>query len=116
MNSTNDTHTNYCIQCINHAYTAGEDYSTIAVVLEFQPGETLKQITVNITNDKKTEGNETFLLHLTAGQGVQLSASSRTEITIENDDGKPIAYSSIYYSYIQSNKGQLCMYCRYTCN
>ena len=57
------------------------------MVLEFEPGETEIIITVDIINDKRTERNETFQLYLTAGQGVQLTPFSKTEITIEDDDG-----------------------------
>lgn len=59
----------------------------MAMVLEFQPGETEKNITVDIVGDRRTERNETFELYLTAGLGVQLSPISRAEVTIEDDDG-----------------------------
>ena len=73
--------------------TAGLDYGTIAMVMEFQPGETDKMITVNIIDDRRTERNETFQLYLTAGQDVQLTPFSRTEITIQDDDGMYICIS-----------------------
>lgn len=68
--------------------TVKEDYTSISIIVEFQPGETQQQISVTINNDKRIERNETFLLYLTAGAGVHLSPFPRTEITIENDDGK----------------------------
>ena len=55
--------------------------------MEFLPGETEKQISVQIRNDKRIEQNETFELYLTAGVGIHLSPFPRAEITIENDDG-----------------------------
>ena len=63
------------------------------MVMEFQPGETDKMITVNIIDDRRTERNETFQLYLTAGQDVQLTPFSRTEITIQDDDGMYICIS-----------------------
>ena len=63
------------------------------MVMEFQPGETEKMITVNIIDDRRTERNETFQLYLTAGQDVQLTPFSRTEITIQDDDGMYICIS-----------------------
>ena len=65
-----------------------EDYTSISTIVKFLPGETEKQISVQIKNDKRIERNETFELYLTAGAGVHLSPFPRTEITIENDDGK----------------------------
>lgn len=65
-----------------------EDYTSMSTIVELQPGETQQQISVQINNDERVEGNETFQLYLTAGAGVHLSPFPRTEITIENDDGK----------------------------
>ena len=72
-----------------------EDYTSISTIVEFLPGETEKQISVQIRNDKRIERNETFELYLTAGVGVHLSPFPRTEITIENDDGKSILLRAI---------------------
>ena len=65
-----------------------EDYISIAEIITFAPGETLRQIEVRINNDMRIERNESFQLYLTAGAGVHLSPFPRTEIIIENDDGK----------------------------
>ena len=65
-----------------------EDYSSVSRIMEFLPGETQKQITVQIRNDLRIERNETFQLYLTAGANVHLSPFPRTEVTIENDDGQ----------------------------
>ena len=58
------------------------------LILEFQPGETEKQVTVAISDDKKIERNETFQLYLSAGEGVHLTPIPRTDIVIVNDDGE----------------------------
>ena len=57
-------------------------------ILEFQPGETQKNITIIINNDQRIEAAEQFELYLAGGIGVHLSPFSRTAITITNDDGK----------------------------
>lgn len=69
-------------------YIVKEDYSSISSIIEFLPGETQHHITVHINNDKRIERDENFQLYLTAGAGVHLTPFPRTEITIQNDDGK----------------------------
>lgn len=58
------------------------------MILEFLPGDSEKQLTVTINDDKKIERNETFLLYLSAGEGVHLTPISRTSVIIVNDDGE----------------------------
>ena len=60
----------------------------VTEVLEFQPGETEKEITVEIINDRNVELMEEFELYLTSGAGVHLSPFPRAEVVITNDDGK----------------------------
>ena len=77
--------------CYNQYYNhiaAGEDYKIVSSILEFQPGETEKRVTITIVDDKKIERNEFFQLYLSAGEGVHLSPFARAEITIINDDGR----------------------------
>ena len=68
--------------------SAGQDYNPVTQILEFMPGETLKNITVTIHNDQSIEADEQFELYLTGGIGVHLSPFPRASITIQNDDGK----------------------------
>ena len=68
--------------------SAGQDYNPVTQILEFQPGETQKNITIIINNDQRIEAAEQFELYLAGGIGVHLSPFSRTAITITNDDGK----------------------------
>jgi len=65
-----------------------EDYTSVSQILEFLPGETEKQISVEINDDTKIEDNETFYIYLIPGSGVTLTPIDRTEVTIGNDDGK----------------------------
>ena len=57
-------------------------------ILEFQPGETQKNVTIMIYNDQKIEAAEQFELYLAGGIGVHLSPFPQTAIIITNDDGK----------------------------
>ena len=60
---------------------------TLTEIVEFQPGETEREITIHILDDSRTESAETFELYLTGGGGVHLSPFSRTEVTIPANDG-----------------------------
>ena len=55
--------------------------------MEFQPGETEKNITIHILDDDRVESAETFDLYLSGGDGVHLSPFFRAEITIPENDG-----------------------------
>ena len=54
--------------------------------IDFAAGETMKTVTVGITNDTTVEGNETFHLNLGGGNNVTIADGSGT-VTINNDDG-----------------------------
>ena len=73
-------------------FSVNEDFTSVYTIVEFHPGEIQQQISVRINNDKQIERNEAFQLYLIAGAGVNLSPFPRTEITIENDDGKYSSY------------------------
>ena len=67
---------------------AGADYVRVTQILEFQAGETEKEIIITIMDDSMIEEAENFELYLTGGAGVHLSPFSRAEVTIINDDGE----------------------------
>ena len=67
--------------------SAGKDYITLSKIVEFQPGETEKIITIHILDDSRVERAESFELYLTGGDGVHLSSFFRAEITIPENDG-----------------------------
>ena len=67
---------------------ARDDYTPVTQILEFQPGETEKEVTITIVDDERIEEAENFELYLTGGAGVHLSPFSRAVVTIINDDGK----------------------------
>ena len=78
-------HKNYLL--LTSSILAGEDYTTLTEIVEFQPEETEKNITIHILDDIRVESNETFELYLTGGAGVHLSPFFRAEITILSNDG-----------------------------
>ena len=67
---------------------ARDDYTPVTQILEFQPGETEKEVTITIVDDARIEAAENLELYLTGGAGVYLSPFSRAVVTIINDDGK----------------------------
>jgi endoglucanase len=56
----------------NGTATAGADYQSVAGLLTFAPGETVKTVTVTVFGDATVEGDETFRLVLTDATGATL--------------------------------------------
>ena len=71
--------------------TAGADYQTVKDTLTFAPGETVKTVTVPVTDDGHDEGAETMTLALSSPEGAALSRAKATG-TIENTDPMPWAW------------------------
>ena len=67
-------------------YAAGEDYAPLSQVVQFERGETEKQIIIEIINDNVIEESESFELYLTISAGAYLSPYPRTHVYILNDD------------------------------
>ncbi|MDA0919878.1 MAG: hypothetical protein O2945_12485 [Planctomycetota bacterium] len=67
------------------ATSAGLDYTTVNGSLSFLPGETLKQILVNVQGDSAVETDEFFFINLSNAVGAELIANQGTG-TIRNDD------------------------------
>jgi hypothetical protein len=85
----------------NGTATAGSDYTDNDGSLTFNPGETSKIITVQVTGDTAVEANETFIV----AQGTPTNATlgtSQSTATIVNDDvaGTPgtLAFSAPAFS------------------
>ena len=59
-------------------------------IIEFDTGETLKTIDIEIINDHMFEKDETFMVELTEvkTEGAKLGRLRRTVVTIVSDDGK----------------------------
>ena len=64
---------------------AGLDYTTVNGSLSFLPGETLKQIVVNVSGDSAIETDEFFFINLSNAVGAEVIANQGTG-TIRNDD------------------------------
>jgi len=69
-------------------YIAGQDFTSIAKILEFEPHITVKNVTISVTDDKVTEVDKTFVLYLSSGTGVFLAPFAQAEVTIINNDGR----------------------------
>jgi CSLREA domain-containing protein len=66
------------------------DYTAVAsTVVTFNPGETVKTVSVDLSNDNKFEADETVLLNLTSPTNTSLFDTQATG-TILNDDQQPV--------------------------
>lgn len=71
--------------------TAGADYTATSGTLTFNPGETVKTVTVPLLADAQDEGAEAFFLNLTAGGAEVVIADSQALATIAaNGTGQPV--------------------------
>lgn len=67
--------------------TAGSDYTAVPdTTLTFAPGETTKNVTVDVTGDTTIEPNETFTVTLSTPNNATIATATATG-TIQNDDG-----------------------------
>ena len=69
--------------------TAGEDYTASSGTLTFEPGETVKTISIPIIDDTVSDSGETFTLRLSNAQGVDIEDGEATG-TILNDETAPL--------------------------
>ena len=70
---------------------AGEDYWGVAGTLVFRPGDTERTVLVDVLDDAKDEGEETFTLRLSNATGARLADAEATG-TIVNHDPLPKAW------------------------
>ena len=75
-------------QSLNGSATAGADYTAVSGTLTFLPGETSKQIAIDIHGDLLNEIDETFQVNLSNVGNATLADGSAT-VTIVNDDPLP---------------------------
>ncbi|OAB63033.1 hypothetical protein AY599_00395 [Leptolyngbya valderiana BDU 20041] len=68
---------------------AGSDYTATSGSVTFNLGEVRKTVTIPISNDNDTEGDETFKVTLTNIDGGVLDSSDEVTVTIEDDDSVP---------------------------
>ncbi|MBV9924143.1 MAG: DUF4214 domain-containing protein [Acidobacteria bacterium] len=76
--------------------TAGSDYIGTSGTLTFNPGETLKSVTVNVNGDVTNEPNETFFVNLSNATNANIS-DAQGQGTITNDDGPALRFSQAAY-------------------
>ncbi|MBM3835837.1 MAG: DUF11 domain-containing protein [Verrucomicrobia bacterium] len=69
----------------NGTATAGSDYSALAGMLFFPPGETNQTIDALVLGDREVEPDETFAIHLNNATNAVI-ARRQAEVTIVNDD------------------------------
>lgn len=65
--------------------TAGVDYNSVSGMLTFTPGETVKQVAVQILGDTDVESDETFQMALSQAQGATIVGVTSTYTILEDD-------------------------------
>jgi hypothetical protein len=70
--------------------TAGTDYSAANGTVSFAPGDTMKQVSVDVLGDSVEEPDESFAVTLSNPSGAAVDTATGTA-TITNDDGAPVA-------------------------
>ena len=65
--------------------TAPADYASTSGTLTFNPGETAKQVTVQVEGDTLSEANETFSVNLSAATNATISDDSGLGTITDND-------------------------------
>ncbi len=83
--------------------TAGEDYTASSGTLTFEPGETVKIISIPIIDDTVSDSGETFALRLSNAQGVDIEDGEATG-TILNDEA-PAALTAQFQDVPESHDG-----------
>jgi hypothetical protein len=71
--------------------SAGSDYVANSGMLVFDPGVSVRTVSVTINGDAVGENNETFFVNLTAPTGGATIGDGQGLGTITNDDGPPPA-------------------------
>ncbi|MDX2213900.1 MAG: Calx-beta domain-containing protein [Oculatellaceae cyanobacterium bins.114] len=84
----------------NGTATAGNDFTSTPIVVNFAEGQTTQTVTIPITNDTDVEGNETVNLSLSNPTGgATLGTQTTATLTIiDNDSPGTLAFSSATYS------------------
>ncbi len=81
---TVDYTTSPAVEFIDQA-TAGDDYTPTSGTLTFSPGQTVKTISVPITDDNFVEANEYFSVVLSNPVGASILIASATATILDND-------------------------------
>ncbi len=103
-NNNGELLVNYKLQ--SGSATVGEDVEDTAGMLTWQDGDGAnKVITIDLINDEKEEGSETFTLLLEANSVNDLGANKVIEITISDDDSNTAPSVNATESF-QANTGQ----------
>ena len=76
-----------CNICIVSFISEGVDYISINEIVNFQSGETLKNISITILDDSYIEETEYFILKIESMEGDVTLSISEAVATIQDNDG-----------------------------
>ena len=71
-------------------FSEGADYISISEMVNFQSGETIKNVSITILDDSYVEGTEYFILKIESMEGDVTYSISEAVVAIQDDDGKKI--------------------------
>jgi hypothetical protein len=94
----------YTTTTTNLEATAGSDFTTTSGTLRFNPGQTVKHVTVPITNDGAAEGSERFRVTLSGPSGATLGRAAGT-VTIAANDTTAVAQPTISTADVITHEG-----------
>jgi hypothetical protein len=84
---------------VNNSATAGSDYIAIsATTLTFDPGQTIKNVTIKVTGDEIDEVNETYHVNLSDPSNATLSKSQGVGTITDDDDAPNISINDVSIS------------------
>ena len=73
--------------------------------MNFQSGETLKNITITILDDSYVEETEYFILKIESMEGDVTFSVSETIVAVQDDDGKKLVAFQIVIQSLKSDYG-----------
>ena len=74
--------------------TAGSDYTAASGTVTFNPGETVKTVSVPVLDDSVDEASETVMLSLSDPVNGALGAQDTAALTIDDNDAVTVAFSA----------------------
>ena len=91
--STSDVSASFATS--NNSAEAGSDYTAHSGNLTFSPGQTSKEVTVQITGDLEVESDETFSLNLTNVSGADVGDATGVGTILDDDTPPPVSPGSV---------------------
>ena len=90
----------------NGTATAGEDYSAASGTLTFEPGDTTKTVSVQISDDAEDDDGETLTLSLSNASGADLGDAEATGTIRNSETPQPDPLTASFTSVPEAHDGE----------